>query len=303
MADVDPSYTAPIDLDYIAARHKKEPSVTAFVVLNQGAISKACQDTPEKFDLDCGSDSCPDRHWHTYERYLGCVLDRGDTEDDARAVWFGKKQSINRHDMSLVPFLKPPVPIARVIECHYDACPHGGIHTLDRLITCITAAGRPVDDAIRCWNYHVSYEHRVPLDAFAFLEDPDAPIPAHEEPAVHIESVAPPETPAVHHCTRSGCHHTPAHVKNSKSYVKPVSRHGKKKNKGSLLPVLYSPPRPMDFKRLARVYSQVSDIDALMRHDGGHAITRQLIRLPLPCLWTVVIMDAFERAGIPSLTC
>ena len=237
--------------------------------------------------MDCGSDSCPDRDWHTYEQYVECVLDRGDTEEDARAVWFGKKQSINRHDMSVLPFLKPPVPIARVIECHYDACSRGGIHTLDRLITCITAAGRPVDDALRCWNYHVSYEHRVPLDVLAFLDEPDAIVPAHEEPVVIRDEVpAPPGPPAARRCTRSGCHHTPAHVKNSKSYVKPVSRHGKKKNKGSLLPVLYSPPRPMDFKRLARVYSQVSDIDALMRHDGGHyneAINPAPLALSVDC--------------------
>ena len=181
MTGVDPSYTTPIDLDYTAAGHEKEPSAMAFVVLNQGGISKACQDTPEKFDLDCGSVSCPDRHWHTYDRYVECVLDRGDTLDDARRVWFGKKQVIDQHNLSLALSLKPPVPIARSIECHHAACPHYGIHTLDWLISCITAAGRPVDDAIRCWNAHVGLNYRVPLDVFGFLEDPEAPVPAHGE--------------------------------------------------------------------------------------------------------------------------
>ena len=42
----------------------------------------------------------------------------------------------------------------------------------------------------------------------------------------------------------------------------------------------------MDFKRLARVYSQVSDIDALMRHDGGHyneAINPTPLALSVDC--------------------
>ena len=189
----------------------------------------------------------PDRHWHTYERYVGCVLDRGDGLDDARRVWFGKKQLIDQHNLSLELSLKPPVPIARSIECHHAACSHYGMHTLDMLIECITAAGRPIDDAIRCWNAHVGLNYRVPLDVLKFLDDPEAPVPAHEEAAPHTK-------PIVRRCMRSKCHRTPAYVKKTK---KPAS----------LLPVLYS--KPADVNRLARVYSRVPDIDGFMRHDGG----------------------------------
>ncbi len=260
-------HTAPIDLDYIAARHEKEPSDMAFLVLNQGAVSKACQDTPEKFNLDCRSDSCPDRTWHTYERYVGCVLDRGDTEEDARRVWFGKKQKICQHEMSSEMTLKPPVPVARAIDCHYDACSHDGMHTLDRLISCITAAGRPVGDAIRCWNVHVGAEHRVPLDAVT-LDGPDVPVPAQADPPASHEILPAPHTKSeARGCTKTKCHRASGPAGMSGNKIRGSARHGKRAKK-CMSVVLYH--KPVKIERLARVYSKISDIDGLMGYAGGH---------------------------------
>ena len=63
-------------------------------------------------------------------------------------------------------------PHEHLIDCHYVGCLDRTRHTLERLIGCITSAGRPAEDAIRCWNHHVPDGQRVPLDAFQASKNP-----------------------------------------------------------------------------------------------------------------------------------
>ena len=176
---IDPTYTTPIDPDYIAAMHKKEPSAMALMVLNRDKINDNMWDDPQELEINCNYDACGDQY-HTYARFEGCILGRGNTVDDARRLWFGKMQSIRRRTLSFEQSLVPPVPSAHAIECWFDGCPYHGMHTLGRLIGCVTSAGRPLDDAIRCWNHHVEKSEHVPLAEFLAPADPieqQAPLP------------------------------------------------------------------------------------------------------------------------------
>ena len=76
---------------------------------------------------------------------------------------------------------KDPFPYEHNIDCHYIGCIDRTYHTLERLVECVTLSGRPVLDAIRCWNGHVYEKYQVPLAAF-------------QEPAVPIELSAAPHT-------------------------------------------------------------------------------------------------------------
>ena len=88
-------------------------------------------------------------------------------------------------------------PYEHLIDCHYVGCSDRTRHTLERLIGCITSAGRPAEDAIRCWNYHVPDVQRVPLDAFQVSKNshtdsgpphikPDAPHEPHRTEPVPV---------------------------------------------------------------------------------------------------------------------
>ena len=84
----------------------------AFLVLSQGAIAKSLQNAPEELSIDCHHTGCDDRTFHTYERFEGCILDRGDTVDVARRLWFGKKQFNNLRTLSVEQAIHP-VPLRR----------------------------------------------------------------------------------------------------------------------------------------------------------------------------------------------
>ena len=74
-------------------------------------------------------------------------------------------------------------PHEHLIDCHYVGCSDRTRHTLKQLIGCITSAGRPAEDAIRCWNYHVPDGQRVPLDAFQMSKNPHTDYgPPHIKP-------------------------------------------------------------------------------------------------------------------------
>ena len=212
LACIDPSYTTPIDLDYIAARHKKEPSPMAFLVLNQGAIAKSMENEPPMMNLACSYRGCPDQTYHTWDRFLGCILDRGDTVDVARRLWFGKKQFNDRRTLAIARSISP-VPLAHVIECGFPGCPYYGMHTLGRLVGCVTSDGGSVDAAIRLWNSHVARQERVPLAGIPDCIEPigpdSLPVSRHIESARTNVGSAPP---AVRHpCGQSRCHAGPSH--------------------------------------------------------------------------------------------
>ena len=185
-------------------------------------------------------------------------------------------------------------PLARAIDCHYGACSHDGIHTLERLIICVTTAGRPMEDAIRCWNAHVGCEYRVPLDAVT-LDCPahdDQPAPAHENPpashtdppASHEILPAPHTKPAARGCTSAKCHHMSRPARMSGNKIRGSARHGRRAKKKPMSVVLYH--TPVKVERLARVYSKVSDIDGLMGVAGGHyneAVNQAPLVLKIDC--------------------
>ena len=74
--------------------------------------------------------------------------------------------------------LKDPLPYEHDIDCHYIGCIDRTYHTLERLVECVVLSGRPVLDAIRCWNGHVPEKYQVPLAAFQEPAVPIAPLAA-----------------------------------------------------------------------------------------------------------------------------
>ena len=182
---IDSVYTVPTYLEHMATRHAKDPSPIAFVASNQGKTDEAMQTVPAKININCYYGGCGHHEWHSYDGFVGCILGRGDTVDDAKRLWFGKKQSLNQRDLALEHLSKNALPKAHVIECWYEACPYYGIHTLGRLIGCITSAGRPLEDSIRCWNHHVDEAEQVPLEEVLTPVRPIEPsAPPHTEQAV-----------------------------------------------------------------------------------------------------------------------
>ena len=192
---------------------------------------------PPEHVIDCGYQGCFDRTFHTFARYEECILDKGGTKAEARRLWDAQIEK-NRVDLPGDEPRPSSAPVyCHLIECHYDGCKNPGHHSLDQLIGCIVAAGRPFLDSIRCWNHHVPAKYKVPVSAF-------------QPPAV--PSAAP---------------HAVAAPLPTSGLVAPISASAGS-NSGAMLPVLYK--APVDIDRLARVYSNVFDISGLMSHEHGH---------------------------------
>ena len=186
--------------------------------------------------IDCGYQGCFDRTLHTFARYEECILDKGGTKSEARRLWDAQIEK-DRVDLSVDEPRPSSAPVyCHPIECHYDGCKNSGHHSLDQLIGCIVAAGRPFLDAIRCWNHHVPAKYKVPVSAFQPPAAPDAP---------HAVAAPPPTSEPV------------APISDSTG-----------SNPGVMLPVLYK--TPVDIDRLARVYSYVFDVGGLMSYKHGY---------------------------------
>ena len=183
--------------------------------------------------IDCGYQGCFDRTLHTFARFKECILDKGGTKSEAKRLW---NAQMEKNQVALQGADPRPAPVYRpFIECHYDGCGNSGHHTLDQLIGCIAAAGRPFLDAVRCWNYNVPEKYKVPVSAFQPPAASDAP---------HAVAAASPEPP-----------------------VTPISDPAGA-NPDAMLPVLYR--EPVDIGRLARIYSNVLDVGGLMSFNHGH---------------------------------
>ena len=177
-------YTTEMSVSKLDDTFKHRPSIGLFSSWMQ--MQRASRDFPDKMNINCHYLGCLDHTYHTFSRFKSCILGRGDTIEDARRLWFGKKQFINRRDLSLGRSLVAPVPRAHAIECDWDGCPWYGMHTLGRLIGCNTTAGQPINEVIGFWNLHVDAPEQIPLSEF---QEPS--VPTSIEPLPQIDRDAP----------------------------------------------------------------------------------------------------------------
>ena len=80
-------YTRPIDIDALAAKFADRPTVGAWLTLLQRRTAE-----PQEYEhnINCNFDGCDDHTWHTYPKFVNCILGRGGTEDEARHIWLDK---------------------------------------------------------------------------------------------------------------------------------------------------------------------------------------------------------------------
>ncbi len=83
-------YTAPIDFGHIADRHKREPSIGAFLTPSQRKVIAAMNKDPYEHDIRCGYAGCIDQTQHSLEQLIKCVSLDGRTALEAVQIWNGK---------------------------------------------------------------------------------------------------------------------------------------------------------------------------------------------------------------------